>query len=144
MQAARGFSLVEMLVAVAVAGILMAAALPAYSDYVLRSRRSDAANALAQVQMAQERWRGNNTSYAPSLAALGLPATSPQGHYTVAVTASSASGYAATATASSSQQAADSACRLIGLAMAGGNISYTSSNADGVADSAGSNRCWAR
>ena len=144
MRSDRGFSLVEVVVAVALAGILLAAAMPSYSDYLLRSRRSDAATALAQLQVAQERWRGNNTSYASSTAALGLPSTSPQGHYSVSVSASSATGYSATATATSSQQLADTACRLMGLAMAGGNISYTSSNADGVADSAGSNRCWVR
>lgn len=141
---ARGFSLIELAVTLAATGILMAVAYPAYSDYVLRSRRAEGANALAQVQLAQERWRGNNNSYASSLSALGLPSTSAQGHYALEVTAAAANGWSATATASSAQQLIDTKCRTLTLVMAGGNITYGSSNASGATDSGGANRCWAR
>jgi type IV pilus assembly protein PilE len=143
-QAVRGFSLLEIVIAMALAGILLAAAMPSYSSYMQRTRRSDAANALAQVQLAQERWRGNNSTYASSMAALGLSSASPQGHYTVAVTSASANGYAATATASSALQVGDTDCRTLGLLMAGGNLSYQSGNADGSSDPSGQRRCWVR
>jgi len=49
---------------VAVIGILAAVAYPAYQDYVIRSKRGDAMNALASLRIAQEKFRANNISFA--------------------------------------------------------------------------------
>ncbi|MBK5937990.1 hypothetical protein CCR96_01580 [Halochromatium roseum] len=58
-----GFTLIELMIAVAIVGILAAIAYPSYLDYVRKSRRSDALSALSSTQLAQEKWRANNIAY---------------------------------------------------------------------------------
>lgn len=148
-----GFTLIELMVIVAVIGILAAVALPSFLDSVRKGRRAEAVAALTQVQQAQERWRANKGSYADNdkltLAqadgGLGLSATTSGGYYGLALSDASSSGYTVTATATSgTSQAADSACLKLVLRLEGGNIFYTSVDAGGTADSSGSKRCWSR
>ncbi|AAQ61739.1 type IV pilin protein [Chromobacterium violaceum] len=80
----RGFSLLELLIALAVVAILAGVAVPSYQSYMQRSRRSDALDALYQLQQAQLRYRGFNAGYAARLADLKTPyvgGASAQGHY---------------------------------------------------------------
>lgn len=79
-----GFTLLELMIVVVIIGILAAIAYPSYMNYIRKGRRQDAITTLLRIQMAQEKWRANNSAYA-SLAQLGMPSTSPQGYYTVAV-----------------------------------------------------------
>src|SRR5882724_9298948 len=83
--AARGFTLIELMIVVAVVAILAVVALPAYQDSMRKSRRADAIAALTRLQLLQERHRGANPAYASVVASMpGSPsATSPEQHYTV-------------------------------------------------------------
>lgn len=148
-----GFTLIEVMVVVAVVGILAALAYPSFMDAVRKSRRSDAFAALSAVQQAQERWRSNRSSYTDALTALpnasppglGLSATSSKGYYTIAITAPSATGYTATASAvAGTSQSADAGCQRLQVRVAGGNIFYGSAAGEGDFDEAATNRCWAR
>jgi type IV pilus assembly protein PilE len=142
-----GFTLIELLIVVGVIGVLAFIAYPSYQDSVRKGRRADAIAGLSQLQQLQERFRGQQPAYANTIASLPGPpaATSPERHYVLAVSAASASGYTMTATASSnSPQYADTKCRVLRVAMAGGTITYSSLNATGDADSANANRCWPR
>ena len=60
----KGFTLIELMIAVAIVGILAAIALPAYQNYVIRTKRADATGALMAATNAMERYRANNFSYA--------------------------------------------------------------------------------
>lgn len=111
-----GFTLIELMITVAIIGILAGIAYPAYTEYVIRAKRSDAKTALLQVQLAQEKWRANHTSYG-TLANIGLAATSPDGHYTIAVSGNTATAYTATATPLS--PFADAKCGTLGINQAG-------------------------
>jgi type IV pilus assembly protein PilE len=66
---ASGFTLVEVMVTVAVVGILAALAYPAYSDYVLRGRVVDATRALAAMQTRLEQHYQDNRTYLTTSAA---------------------------------------------------------------------------
>lgn len=59
----RGFTLIELMIAVAIVGILAAIAIPAYSDYVARAKRADATLALIGLSQAMERFNANNGTY---------------------------------------------------------------------------------
>ena len=59
----QGFSLIELLIAVAIIGILAAIAIPMYSDYVTRSRRADGQAKLMQVAQDLERCYTQYSTY---------------------------------------------------------------------------------
>lgn len=59
-----GFTLIEVMVVVAIIAILAAIALPAYSDYVIRSRIAEATSGLAAKRARIEMFFDNNRTYA--------------------------------------------------------------------------------
>ena len=63
MKAQKGFSLVELMVVVAIIGILASVALPAYQDYVTRSKIPDATSALAAKRVNMEQYYQDNRTY---------------------------------------------------------------------------------
>jgi len=104
-----GFTLIELMIAVAIIGILSAIALPSYQQYVRQARRSDGQALLLDTQGKQEKWRINNITYG-SLADIGGSPTSSYYDFTVADNTSTA--YTVTATAKSSQTS-DTGCTTL-------------------------------
>lgn len=101
---ASGFTLIELMITVAIIGILAAIAYPAYTDSVRKGRRAEAITALYAVQLAQEKWRANNVSYTATLGSggLGLPTASPAtgtAYYTIEIIAAGPTSFSAKATA---------------------------------------------
>jgi len=142
-----GFTLIELMIVMAVVAILAMVAVPMFQDSVRKSRRADAMAGLNRLQLLQERVRGQQPSYAAAVASMpGAPAaTSPERHYELAVDAANATGYTMTATASAgSPQFNDTQCRRLRVRMEGGTITYSSLNAAGDVDTTNANRCWAR
>jgi len=92
----EGFSLIELMISVAIIGILAGIAYPSYTEYVLKGKRGDAKAALLSVQLAQEKYRANNTAYG-STSAIGIT-SSPDGYYSIAVSGESSTAYIVTAT----------------------------------------------
>jgi type IV pilus assembly protein PilE len=62
-QRARGFTLIEVLVVVAIVGILAAIALPSYSDYVRRSKIIEATRGLSDMRTRMEQYFLDNRTY---------------------------------------------------------------------------------
>lgn len=79
MKMQKGFTLIELLVTVAIIGILASIALPAYSDYVLRGKLTEAATNLAGLRVSLEQYYQDNRNYGSSATACGVAA--PSGKY---------------------------------------------------------------
>lgn len=136
-----GFTLVELLIALVVVGILAAIALPSYQWAVRKGNRGDAMAALLKIQLAEESWRANHPTYTALLTDLGLGNQSERGLYAITLTApaaTAATGYIATATALGAQ-INDTNCAVFTLNVQGANESRLSYLIDGVTSTTG---CW--
>ena len=137
----RGYTTLELLVAVSISAVLSGVAYPSFKDQIAKAHRADAYAALTNAQMAQERWRANQTAYG-SLGDLGIAAVSSAGHYTLQIAANTATGYEILATARGAQ-AQDTQCRNLRLTVAGANFDYASGPDASTANAAPINRrCW--
>ncbi len=105
----RGFTLIEMMIVVAIVGILAAVAYPSYDEYVKRGNRTEGQAFLSDVGARQERYFSQNNAYitdVANIAKLGLSsANSPTDKYTITLAAGDG-GYLLTA----NQQFNDTKC----------------------------------
>lgn len=138
---AAGFTLIETLAAVSIAGVLASIAYPSFEAPIQKARRTDALVALMQLQMAEERWHANHRRYA-TLAELGAASTSANRHYTMQVVSADEEGFALRATATG-LQARDEGCRYLMLSVSGANVVQASGPTAEAANPATANRrCW--
>lgn len=147
--ASRGFTIIEVMIVVLIAGVLAALAYPSLIDAIRKSRRADAFTALAKLQQAQERWRTNNANYTLTLSNLNVAsATTPSGYYTLSMGAPAsglATGYIVTAQAiSGTSQANDAQCSKLSVQVVGGDIKYAGCGSCSTFTYVASNACWAR
>lgn len=112
-----GFSLIEVMITVAVIAILSAVALPSYRSYVMRANRSEAKAALINAQVAEEKYFLQNSTYG-TLAQIGILASTAKGYYSIGVSNVSATTYKVTATAQQGQ-ASDTTCGTMEIDQSG-------------------------
>ncbi len=98
-----GFSLIELMIAVAVVGILAAIAIPAYTDYVRRGKTQEATSALADARVKLEQYFQDTRTYAGWLSATCSPTISGTKYFTYACTNMTATTYTITATGVATQ-----------------------------------------
>ncbi len=94
MKATDGFTLMELMIVVAVIGILAAIGFPSYNDYVTRSKIAEATSALSDGRIKMEQFFQDNRRYDPGVA----PAATDNFTYAVATGAAPATTYTLTAT----------------------------------------------
>lgn len=83
----NGFTLIELMIVVAIVGVLAAIAYPSYTDYVMRSRRTDAKAGLTAVAQAMEKFYTERMTYSGAVLGTGsgtmAPALSQDNFYSI-------------------------------------------------------------
>lgn len=125
MKNSKGFTLIELMVAVGIIAILAAIAIPGYTRYLTKSRRSEAQNTLLAIQQQQEKYRTTHNTYG-ALNVVWTGGTTENGYYNLAVTNVTGSSYTLTATATGAQ-ANDTGCTTLTLTYSNGSASRTPS-----------------
>jgi type IV pilus assembly protein PilE len=135
----RGFSLLELIVVMAIAAILAAIATQSYARYMFRSHRTEAHHMLMTVAQGEERWYATYNRYTDDLSKLGYvdSTLSPHGHYELSVTVADDSAQAFIATATPVGRQAGDACGSLSIDNAGHKMPDV---ADVLAHANG--RCW--
>jgi type IV pilus assembly protein PilE len=153
----RGFTLVELIVAMVILSILAAIAIPSYSQYVLKSHRTEAKAALMDAASLEERYFSTSNLYTNSGTQLGYGVAGPPpsipvgtGYYvisaitalppvapTVAVPGGTPATFTITAVpAPGSMQVNDTACATFSIDSTGKQIALNSGGIDNTAN------CW--
>lgn len=128
MRCQNGFTLIEMLITVAIVGILATISVNLYLDHGRKGRRADATETLTAMALAEERYRTNNTSYGTLAQVWGGAATSPAGYYTLSISNVSASGYTLIATANGAQASdneSGTSCTPLQISVLNGTVTKT-------------------
>ncbi|RZF80662.1 type IV pilin protein [Pseudoalteromonas sp. CO325X] len=134
MKHVKGFTLIELMIAVAIVGILAAIAYPSYQQFVISSGRSEAMTALLDAASKQEQFFADNRQYTASMADLGLSNSTESDLYSLSATVN-AQSFIITATPAS------------GVALEDGECTSFTINEVGVKGSTGSadtDTCWKR
>jgi type IV pilus assembly protein PilE len=139
---AAGFTLIELVIALAIVAITTLIAASSYRSHVVRSHRAEAAQALLAAAAEQEKFHLSHGHYGERLDSAagqeppGLPVASrtPRGHFELAVDAVSGSTFRIVATAA--REDADSACRSMSIDESGRRSATDAQGRDST------QRCW--
>jgi type IV pilus assembly protein PilE len=123
----NGFTLIEVMIVVAIVAILAAIAVPAYNEQIARSRRADAKTVLLEAAQFAERYYSTKGSYTGLTLPTALQKAPKDGtatYYNVALSGITATEY--TLTASPSGAMASDKCGNLGINQAGTKTNGTS------------------
>ena len=127
-----GFTLIELMIVIAIVGILVAVALPSYEDHVIKTRRADGKAALTNVAQQLERCFSQHGNYTGDTCPPDESThDSEEGLYEVDVD-STASTYTLTATPQA-PQTADTVCA---------NLTLTQTGAKDISGTGTADYCW--
>lgn len=96
----RGFTLIELMITVAIIGILASIAVPSYRDYILRGKIAEATSTLSDLRVRMEQYYQDNRSYVSSGTTCGVAMPTHQ-YFTFTCANATATTYTLTATGNS-------------------------------------------
>jgi type IV pilus assembly protein PilE len=108
-----GFTLIELMITVAIVGILAAVVYPSYVDFVTKSNRTEGQRELLRFANLQEQYFVDYRTYGADLKKLGKSSkkiSTEHGHYTIKVQAANATTFELRAIAKGSQSTNDADC----------------------------------
>ncbi len=116
----RGFTLVELMMVIAIVGILGAISMSFYGNYVTDANRTDGRTALTETATSLEKCKALYSIYNSANCNVAFPVTSDEGLYTVAATAIAGPTFTLTATpVVGAYQAGDTDCTTLTLTSTG-------------------------
>lgn len=135
-ESASGFTLIELMITVAILGIIASVALPSYFEHVKRTARAEAITALLDAANKQEQYFVDNREYTNTLSDIGVASPTEHGFYELKAEVKNDEGtFIITATAIAGPPLEDDDCKTFSITDTGLRKST------GKADSA---QCWGK
>lgn len=120
MASQKGFTLIELMITVAIIGILAAIAYPSYQDHVRKSRRTEAQSVLLNIGTRQQQMLLDTRSYASAAGSLGVTIpTQVSSHYVIDVSAPASTPPSFTVTAMPQGDQTKDKCGTVGVTHTG-------------------------
>jgi type IV pilus assembly protein PilE len=140
----HGFTLIELMIAMVVLALLLSISIPTYKNQIRKSRRTEAKTALLDIVGREERLYSVTNAYSATPSDLGYAATGVawsavtigNGYYQISIPVQTATTFTVTATAITTDQLKDTACRSFTIVQTGVQTALDSSGADNTAT------CW--
>lgn len=126
----RGFTLIELMIVIAILAIIAAVAIPSYNKYIEKSRRADGQSALLNAAQTMERCFTRTNTYVGCFTTADPGQASPEGFYNLRATTLTATTYVLSASPTGRQTS--DACGTF-------TLNYLGERDDGGADH---DRCW--
>jgi type IV pilus assembly protein PilE len=129
-----GFHLIEILITIAIIGILSLVSFPIYSEHITEERRLEAANTLSKLALALEEFHFTNNTYdTATLTNLHFPETIAENSYRINIVTATKTDYIISATPINKQANSDSYC---------GTLTLNSYGEKSINGKGSINECW--